>query len=449
MLRLRNTLFFLFIATLCAAQVQLSSPISILGFGQLVDNDQMYVGAVGGTRASFHSPDKLNVANPASLAHLQTTVFSGGLQAARTKLSDGSNTTKVWSGNVAYFSLGFTLQNQINELFDRKQAKVRWGMDLSLRPYSVTGFDFQDIDPQSNGDTLQRSYIGDGSTYVLSWGNGWKYKNVSFGVSAGYLFGGSDIQRRAFFISEQVGQAFNYATIEAERINYRGFVWNTGVQYDWVLDHEIRADGSKGAPNKYLTVGLTYHGDWGIKAEQDFNILRENVFFQNRFQTDTLLSINDVERDATIPQELNFGLSYVYKDKWRIGVNYRQSLWSNYVAGDGSRTSATSDAFLLSGGIAYTPNANSITQYFERVTYTFATHYGKDPRVLNGEQLESYGARVGVMLPFVGQRQVSYLNLNVGYGRLGTANGYRENTWTFGLGYTLTDNQWFIKRKYD
>ncbi len=436
-------------ATTAVAQVQLSSPISVLGFGELVDQDHAYVQSLGGLRASFHARDQLNIGNPASLAYLRTTVFSGGLFAERTNITDGGNTSKVWSGNVGYLSLGMPLQNEINELFNRKENKVKWGLNLSLQPYSITGFNFSDVEILPGPDTITRAYEGDGSTYIVSVSNGWKYENVAFGITLGHLFGANNFDRTATFTQSHVGSGFTFETIDKSRVTYRSFVWNAGIMYDFVFSRIERADGSKGAPNKYLTLGLTYRSDRPLRTETDRSIIRQNFRLTTVLGTDTLSVSNDVEGEGTLPSTFNIGASYVYKDVWRAGVNYERSLWSKFNSGDAEQTPDTDDAFTISGGFAYTPNASSITSYFDRVTYSIGFQYAKDPRVLSGEQIENYGVKVGFTLPFVGQRQVSYLNLNVGLGRIGLSKGYKENYLTLGLGYSLTDNQWFIKRKYD
>ncbi len=434
------------------AQVKISSPVSILGFGEITDEGHQYMQTFGDLKASFHSSTHINATNPASLAHLRTTIFSGGQNITRTKVSDGSSSSKIWSGNIQYLSIGLPLQNQINAIFNRKDPKIKWGMNIELRPYSVIGFDFTDFEQlilPGSIDSIQRTYEGKGSTYIASVSNGWQYKNWSVGLMVGHLFGSSKFKRTATFAIDEPGGAYSYQTLESDRTNYRGFAWNAGLMYDLVFDRIERADGSIGDPNKYLTLGITYHSNWTLGSETDQSIVRQNNRLLNVINTDTLSAIHDLEAQGKLPQVINFGVTYTYKNSLIAGVNYESGKWSNFDDGLGSETETVKDAFKLSGGVAYTPKANSITSYLERVTYSLGLHYAKDPRVLNGEQLENYGFNLGATLPFVGQRQVSYLTLNFGFGKLSVPNGYKENYFSFGLGYTLSDNQWFIKRKYD
>ena len=449
---IKHSLFFalvFFVTWNSRAQVKISSPISILGFGEIIDRDQLHVQTLGGLAASFHAVDRLNISNPASLAYLNTTVFAGGLQTKRSTISDGSVESTRWSGNLTYFSLGMPLQNQINALFNRKDPKVKWGMNLQLSPFSAVGFNYNEEQILASGETIQRSYEGDGSTYIVGLSNGWKYKNFAAGLTLGYLFGSNKFDRVARFPLDEPGGAYSYSAKETDKNRYRAFVWNFGMMYDIVFGRIERADGSKGDPNKYLTLGLTYHSNWSYKSESDQFVIRENQRIGTQPTIDTLTAVHDVSGAGQLPAALNFGLSYVYKQTWRAGLNYQRAMWSNYENTKGQRTLTVDDAFKLSGGLAYTPNASSITSFLERVTYSIGFSYGKDPRLLNGNQLENYGVKVGFSLPFVSQRQVSHVNLNFGLGRLGLTDGYKENYFSFGLGYALSDNQWFFQTKYD
>ena len=453
MSKTKLTLFTIVFSCLeLVAQVNLSSPVSIIGFGEIVEEDHLYMRTMGSPSASFHAPDRVNIANPATLAQLKTTVFSGGIMARRSNISEGEDQSTVWSSNLTYFTLAFPLQNQINAIFNRRDPKLKLGMDLSLRPYSATGFDFVNTEElvfEGQVSEVEREFKGSGSTYIVSGGLGVKYEQLSVGITLGHLFGASDLNRTATFPTSDPGGGFSFETIESERKSFRAFAWNFGAVYDFVFGRVERADGSAGDPNKYLTLGLTYHPNWNLGVETDRTIIRQNLGVTSSSPADTLLSVLDTERNGKLPGRINFGATYAYKDRWRITANYRTDMWSEFRSGDDVETESVDNSFRISGGVAYIPNTNSISNYFDRVTYLIGGYFEKDPRLLNGNQLENYGIKLGASFPFIGQRQVSYVTLNFGLGRLSVPNGYTENYYSIGLGYSLTDNQWFIQRKYD
>jgi hypothetical protein len=401
-----------------------------------------------GQRASaFHAWNRLNIVNPASLAHLKTTTFEGGLRGAYTQLQDGDLSSNIWSANLAYLAIGMPVQNPINLLFNKKETKIQWGTGFYLKPYSVTGFEIEISDVLNGTDTFTRKYTGEGSTYIVNWGNGFKYKDLSFGLNIGYLFGNTDFERRLDFGDDNPGGILNYNTVNQNINNHKAFVWNLGVMYDFVFKYEQQADGKRGQPMKYLTVGATFNSDWNLNTKVDSLLYRENR--GGSLQTDTLFSLQGQELKNNLPSVLQFGINYYHGEQWDAGINLAFSKWSSYKNLSNPETRNVKDAFSLSGGFSYTPDRNSFSRFWNRVTYSAGVYYKKDPRVLENNQIEDYGLKFGLSMPFISQRQVSYLNLGLGIGRMGVSDGYRESYVSFSLGYSLTDNEWFIKRKYD
>jgi hypothetical protein len=69
---------------------------------------------------------------------------------------------------------------------------------------------------------------------------------------------------------------------------------------------------------------------------------------------------------------------------------------------------------------------------------------------LNGNQVSTWAVTGGLCLPLrVGRgQQISYLNLGLEYGKL-DAKVLSENYFRINLGFTLNDNTWFLKRKFN
>lgn len=413
----------------------------------MVGNESQFVKGMGGLGASFHSRDRLDITNPASVASLATTVFDGGFYIDRRLQRDNDHELVNWGGNLTNLSVGIPLQNEFNSVLNRKEPKIKWGIGLDLKPLSRVGYDFISLNYDANAqDTLNRSNIGEGGTYVVSIVNGWRYKQIAVGVRTGYGFGSVEYSSVTSLDANSPGAGFNFNTIERQKNNYRMFIWDVGVQYDHIFKYDTRADGSRGSANKYLTFGVTYHGDWWFRGEQDVAVYREN---KSASILDTLLRMDDIAFDGQLPSEIGFGLSYIVQNKLRVGIDYRLGAWNDFSNDQVSVTPNVQNASKYSIGMSYTPNISSITNYFDRLTYYAGLIYAQDPRVLDGEQIKDISVRIGASLPVVSQRQVSYINLALSIGRLGVNDSYRENYYNLGISYTLTDNQWFIKRKYN
>ena len=70
--------------------------------------------------------------------------------------------------------------------------------------------------------------------------------------------------------------------------------------------------------------------------------------------------------------------------------------------------------------------------------------------MINGVQLEQYGFTLGLGMPVVAPRQTtSYIHLGIELGRFGTSDVLQENYARINLGFTLNDNSWFFKRKFN
>ena len=129
-----------------------------------------------------------------------------------------------------------------------------------------------------------------------------------------------------------------------------------------------------------------------------------------------------------------------------VGVDYSGGQWSDF------RSYGIADSLGNSSRIAvgseFTPNAASLYNYLQRITYRLGFYYGTDYVKLRGTDLNYYAVTAGASLPF--KRSPDRLHLGVELGKRGTeVNGLiRENFFRFSLGISLND-RWFVKRKYD
>ena len=455
---MRNSLIFTALIALLPiigfSQIKISSPLSNFGFGQIQNPNHAHVQMGGDLSASYTSPDRINFVNPSSLSTLKTTVYEGGIWASNTNLTDGNNESRVWAGNLAHLSLAFPLQNKINAVFNRLSTDFSWGMGFELRPSSLVGYETVGQVNLDNGDYYNVFNTGDGSIYHVTWNNGWGYKNVRLGLMLGYQFGKTELDRTLIPSPDNILSLYNFPSIEKNVNSYRGFIWNLGAGYDHVLSYKERSDGQRGGKEKYFSFGATYHSNWKLRNISSAALFRRASFSPTGTSgsvtfVDTLFSSTEMKGNATLPSELQLGVRYVYHNKISLGVNYSLIPWENYRNDSRSETEGLNSAFKLSVGGSYIPNAGSVTSFFDRVKYSAGLYYNQDPRQLGGEQLKEYGANIGVSLPFFSQRQTSYVDIGLNIGQLKSDTGYEETYFKLNFGFSLTDNEWFLKRKYD
>jgi hypothetical protein len=130
-------------------------------------------------------------------------------------------------------------------------------------------------------------------------------------------------------------------------------------------------------------------------------------------------------------------------------VNYQAEIWSagaeDYING------SLNDAYRFSAGIEYTPDRKGFGNYFTKINYRLGAYTGEDYRIVEGNSLTDRGLTVGLGLPFFLPRQkVSYLDIAAEYGKMEVsgASGIEQNYIRINFGFTINDNTWFYKQKY-
>lgn len=420
-------------ATLCVAQPKDNSPLSRIGLGELHDLYFVSAGAQGGLGAAYRRLHEVNLKNPATLGFLEATALEIGMFAKRSAFKRNDFSSKVWSGNLNYLSLSIPLLNPINELLERREREFAWGINVALTPHSTVGYAINSTDVIENVGTVSRSFQGTGGTYRAGVSSGWRYQDLAVGLSAGYLFGNTTYNTETSF--DDI--ILEYITLSRTDISYRGFIWNSGLQYD------IRLKPSSGGNRRFITLGAHYTSASSFDTKRDHISVVSNAGLNDRDTSEFAL---DIPGTGKLPGEFGVGVMVQESNNWSAGIDFSRRPWSVYE--NTARPDALRDTWRLAGGVAYTPNFSSISSYFSRIEYRAGLYYQKDPRVLEGEQASQYGVTAGMGLPFVFLRTFSYLNIGLEYAHAGTENALRENLLRGRIGIVLNDNQWFLKRRY-
>ncbi len=418
-----------------------NSPYSRFGLGDIVDQNHSAVFNLGSLTAAYHDKYNVNILNPASLPYLQATSFEVGVHAKNNRLTEGSINYNSWNGSLSYFSLAFPLSNPINDLLDRVDRKYKFGMSVSLQPFTTVGYDILTIDSVDPIHGIERNYIGNGGTYNAMWGTGLKVKNFSAGFNIGYLFGKIGTNKTVTF-TNLVNPYNNY-----ERVNTHitGFVYNVGFQYELILNKEEVKDNES---PKSLTFGIYGNSSTNFKSSTDelfLAIRNELPVFDTPI--DTIIHVFEREGSGKLPSKLGIGVMYNSADIWGIGFNYELQGWSNYT--NEENPIDLQDAFKLSVGGFYTPKPVYSLNYFERIQYKAGVFYNKEPFTVDGQDVDAFGFTFGLGLPFVNSRKVSNANIGATLGARGLETAIEERYLRLNFGFTFNSNEWFIKRKYN
>ena len=441
--KISTLLVSLVFSTIVLGQGDVNSPFSRFGIGDLEEGGFMHTRLMGGIGTSFVDIYHLNFENPASLSHLKRTGFDIGVTANRSTLNDQQVSSEQWSGNLSYIGLGFPLRNPLNEAFSREGYDLNLGMGFALRPYSTVSYSITTRDQIENIGEFDRNFSGSGGLYNVLWSNSIRYKNLSFGINTGYIFGKIDYERNIDFIDEL--NAFDNQF--SNSFTARGFTWDVGFLYTLTLN-QTDLDRNPGTVEpKILSFGVTAKANTGISTSSD---VRNVNFSQTALfipAIDSVFVQDGVSGNGTLPSELGIGLNYNLSNKLLLGVDYQKTFWSNYK--NDARPETLSDTYRLGFGGYYRPNYKSQNSLAARMYYRFGFYYEQDPRIIEGERISSYGITFGFGFPFIWQRRDSNMNLGFNIGKRSVDGILEENFVKISFGFTFNDTEWFIKRKFN
>ena len=156
-----------------------------------------------------------------------------------------------------------------------------------------------------------------------------------------------------------------------------------------------------------------------------------------------------------MPQINHFGISYQKDQKYLVGADYSTGHWSDLSIGGVNQGMANSSTLNIGG--QYTPNINSINNYWATVDYRLGAIFDQtyfniaNPSGGGSTQIKSTAITFGVGMPLRAANTSYYkLNFSAEIGQRGTLNNglVKENYINIHLGFTLND-KWFQRYKFD
>lgn len=402
------------------AQKNNASPYSFFGIGEetsLKTVEEISMGQIG---VAFNSPYQISFSNPAALAHLRFTSYTLTVESKATRIDDGNNTGSASSTSLSYFAIGMPIG-------------LNSGFSFGLQPNTTVGYSLTEEFKNTNGDLTQiNSFNGKGGTNRVFLAFGYKLPmNLSFGIEGAYVFGSIEntlLNRR---------DGVQLATMHRTGSNLKGFTAKAGMQYNTKLTDKLT-----------LKAGaiLNFKNTLTNKGKEELFTLKNNSS-KTIVPKDYLI---DKFFTSTIKKPLNTALSFGVgeENKWHAAVEYSFNEAIEFTDGVLNNNTKISyeNASRISIGGFYTPKINSISSYWDRITYRAGFNYKKTGLAVENTTVNDFGMSFGVGLPI--GRQLSNLNLGFEFGKRGEINNslIKENYFNFRLGLTLND-KWFIKPK--
>ncbi|MFZ2284181.1 MAG: hypothetical protein WAV86_09920 [Lutibacter sp.] len=413
----------LFVSIVSFSQKNNTSAYSFFGIGDKNNSSTVEQLSMGGVGVSFTDSYHLNLLNPAANASLRFTTYAMAIENLNSTVKDGNDEQSAAATYLSYLALGFPIGEKA-------------GMTIGLLPNSSVGYSLISNEYDANNNLLEVSqYIGDGGTNKVFLSVGYQpFKNLSVGLQGNYIFG--KIENSILNQVKDASLATKYQTTS----NIEGLTLNAGFQYKRKVNDKM----------DFLFGG---NFDFNNEIEATGNEYLYSVSL-GTFESprDTILSTESTGFLKS-PLKTTLGIGLGRENKWYAGVDYSfqnalelsGGVFNNY-----SKIDYDNYSKIAAGGF-YTPKFNSITSYWERVTYRAGVKFENTGLLVdasgNGNDftaIDDFGISFGVGLPM--SKQLSNLNIGFEIGKRGqTAKGLvQENYVNFRLGLSLND-KWFKK----
>ncbi len=447
-LTMAKILFVLFVAggLQMSATAQENSPYSRYGIGDLTPNHNVFTRGMGGIAAGITDTRSVNFTNPASLTSIYNTIFDVGTEIDYRILKSSNPAKKFTSANtyVSYLTMAFPLTTP-------KMAKKNmfWAMSFGIKPVSKMNYKIEKNERLTGIDSLNTLYEGSGGLNQAFFGTGFKYKNLSVGINAGYMFGNKDYNTMLTFISDS--SFFYYLSNSSNKTTYGGLFINGGMQYDIAL---VRDEKNPDIITKKIKLGVYGNLQQNLKARTD--IVRETIFYDQNggyYRLDSVYEEKDVKGTIKLPAMIGFGATY-QDANWLFGADFEYGNWASYRYY--GQTDAVQNNWTIRAGAQYYPAKDNtpVKKYFNFVKYRAGFYYGSDYIKVNQNRPE-YGFTIGTGMPLTSLKRISYtgeyvvLNTALEFGNRGNRQtNLRESVVRFSIGVSM-NARWFQKPKYN
>jgi len=397
---------------LAAAQEGTSSPYSFYGIGLTKFKGTVENQSMGGLRL-FSDSIHLNLRNPAGYGRLKLTTYAVAGSHQSTNIKNDNNSESSRTTSLDYLAIGIPT------------GKLNFG--FGLIPFNSVGYKILNV----NEDTANR-FTGRGGMNKVYLSSGYAVTdNLSLGVNLDYNFG--NIQRN--FTAFQNG--VQYGTRQIDRTDLSGFNLNFGLDYQRELTNNL---------NFYTAA--TYSPKTEIKAKRIRNtatiLLGNNGSEVVTSENNTTFS----DSNLTLPAQFTFGAGLGASNKWFLGAEYSNIQSEKFDAVTPNHEVSYQNASQYRFGGYFVPQYNSITNYFNRITYRAGIRYEETGLQVNNEAINEFGIAFGVGLP--AGNNFSNANIGIEYGQRGTTNLglIKENFLKLSISLSLND-KWFVQRKFD
>ncbi|MDC9721682.1 MAG: hypothetical protein PSN34_02760 [Urechidicola sp.] len=405
------------------AQKADSSPYSALGIGTEIESktvEEMSMGGIG--TAGLNG--QLSFSNPASYASFTLIRYTVAAENRAIWFNDDNGSDNSSNAYLSYLGMGIPLGDKA-------------GFAFGLQQNSTIGYTISENTYDENDELIQAGlYEGDGGSNRVFFGLGYEViKNLSLGIEGKYIFGKTE--KSVISQTRDIHLATKYK-IEG---GANGFGLKAGVIYK----KEIK-------PSLFVNLGTSIEFENDLETDADEYLYSVSLSGAES-PRDTILDVRSKGIYRT-PLKTNLGVSIGNPLKWSVAVDYsfRDPIEINgNLVGHNPKLQYDNASKFAIGGY-YVPRYNSISSYWQRVSYRAGVRLENTGIMVNGSDtgseftsINDYGISFGLGLPI---GRFSKIDTSFEYGQLGTtSNGLtKESYFNFRVALAFGD-KWFNRRQ--
>lgn len=402
------------------------SPYSGTGLGFRSHANGGTLPSIANVSSAYRDPRAINIDNPASHTSLSFVSFDVG---ARYKLDE------FQINDVNADAVTFNFQNL---LFAVPKGDFTFG--AGFFPSHLQGYSMQHSRTDEAGQQNISTYEGGGSltnAYLL-----FAYQftsSLSLGIRGSYVFG---TYENAQLVASP---SLELSPVRTSKAQFNAFQYNLGVQYHTDVDEE-RIFTVGGYLSQFIHTKTIHETYFYAVNQSQLSFYR----FRDAITQNTLDSSYQIHNDA-LPLELSLGASYLRKNHWFVGGDYK---YENISSLDDkpylSRGYGLRDAHRFAIGGFIIPDFRSPRNYFARIEYRAGAFFESShviDQTNNG--VNHFGFSVGLGLPGITNQTISKLNISAVFGQWGDSDTFIKNQYASIVVNLSLNDVWFIEFQYD
>lgn len=399
-----------FVVTKNQAQ-NVSSPYSILGIGDIENNEYSRYSASGSAAVSRREPGSYNFSNPASLTALpyKTLNFDFGLRGKFSKFRlVGTDTLTATSKDfiIKRVSLAF-------------KVTPKTAFAFGIKPFSTVNFQY-----------IASSSVNDGNADYL------KYTDGTGGINQVYFSIANEIKSR---LSVGVTASWLFGSLQ-NSIEY----YNPNLGLDIVRNETnfYNSAGLQAGLQYYTAPGKSWQHSFGLTAAAYTGLKGQKTTEYVEYGT-TIKTLSPENIRFKMPVSVIAGYSIAHKSGLSFHLQGDYHKWAttklNYT------NTYIKDAYGLHAGFEFSKMISNSKFSWEKFHLAMGIRMEQSYLVINNNHLNDYAITLGA-----GKNISRFISVNAGLdiGRRGTSSlsQIQENYYQFNIGFTLK-NIWFGTRK--